>query len=66
MSSETDNLSYTGLCLWDSCLDCPHMYECDDSTFLEEECIWDSCLDCPQMYECDYSTFLEEDEETDD
>ena len=37
MSSETDNLSYTGLCLWDSCLDCPHMYECDDSTFLEKD-----------------------------
>jgi len=37
MSSETDNLSYTGICLWDSCLDCPHMYDCEDSTFTEPD-----------------------------
>ena len=37
MSAETDNISYSGRCMRDSCLDCPHMYECDDSTFTEED-----------------------------
>lgn len=36
MSAETDNLSYTGICKWGSCFDCPHMYDCEDSEF--EEC----------------------------
>jgi len=37
MSAETDNTSYTGLCLWDSCFDCPHMYDCEYSSFLEKD-----------------------------
>jgi hypothetical protein len=37
MSVETDNISYTGRCTRDSCLDCPLMYYCDDSTFGEDD-----------------------------
>ena len=28
---EEDNIKYTGLCMWDSGVDCPHCTDCEDS-----------------------------------
>ncbi len=37
MSNETDNFEYVGLCLWDSCIGCPHEYDCPDSVKEEDD-----------------------------
>ncbi len=38
MTDFESDLGYTGICLWDSCLECPHRYNCEDGIqTLEEE-----------------------------
>lgn len=37
MSSETDNFEYVGLCMWDSCGDCPHKHDCEGGIKEEDD-----------------------------